>query len=122
MPLQNPHQNVVASGSHTRAMTAASGNISYTGYGFKPTSIIVSAHVDNASGSMGMMINSGLENCIFIQGLDPRVADGQVVRAGSAADGQNAEFVSYDDDGFTLSWSKYGAPPGTCTMRVIAFR
>lgn len=112
--------------AETRDMTAASGNVSYTGYGFTPTQLLFFASGGaTGSGSFGSSDASKLyvclctpsgaavsfnkTNCIFL---------GELLGAN-----QKAIVASYDAGvGFTLTWTKTGSPAaGTANILVVAF-
>lgn len=101
----------------TRSMTATSGNVSYTGVTFKPSTIIALA----AMGSLPNMVSIGLVN----GGTNFSVYNAGNVGAGywgaasnliglhEAADkSQTAVWASNDSDGFTLTWTY----DETCTV------
>ena len=111
----------------TRDMTAASGDVSYTGYGFSPTALIMQAVVDATT--------------IFALGFaDVNVADygiwhnpeglwiqtsGLLVLRETTAGGvqQYAVIKSRDADGFSITWTKTGTPSaGTASIQVLALR
>ena len=108
----------------SRDMTAASGNVAYTGVGFTPTAIIAFG-----------VINSSLS---FYIGAADSAAAGQTVQqygantlyndpfllelATSAGVSQTAVVSTYDADGFTLTWTKGGSPAGTGSLIFLCFR
>lgn len=100
--------------SVSRNMAAASGQVSYTGVGFKPTSLTVIAAIDfTADSSIGFSDQS------LVSSSRARF-DGQeftttslvrIIKTGSSgANAQSCSVVSYDDDGFTWDWTKAGSP------------
>jgi hypothetical protein len=119
----NPEKPRVSLGGFTRVLNTASGDVSYTGYGFRPTELEFTASITGGtvwcdgyasfeSGSQmicrnftaaGAFDNSGT-TCIKIIGP-------------TGADIQSAILKSMDADGFTLTWTKAGTPPGT-TLQV----
>lgn len=111
----------------TRDMTAATGNVSYTGAGFVPTAIIA-YHGVNVTRGFGVSIadsaktvsslatdntawNTRVGTNLFLLTYNP-----------SASDFQYATIVSYDADGFTLAWTKSGSPTGTMSIFFLCFR
>jgi len=110
----------------TRNVAAAGADVAYTGIGFRPQGCLFFAMNDTIGnvtsfGGMDSAPNSG-----FV-GMEP----GGVMQQGSAAiaiygasGGQNqmAWFKSYDADGFTLTWTKYGSPIGTAYIKAFCFR
>jgi hypothetical protein len=118
-------------GIFSRDLTVESGNVSITGVGFTPKVVIFSGGV-NAS------------FCAFYNGFD----DGSVhyvtasqgvitpgtfiitssssasifLLADAVGSVQYAYISSMDSDGFTLTWTKMGAPTGTASIFYIAYR
>lgn len=102
----------------TRIMTAGSGDVSYTGYGFKPEGLIQYGYYAAAGGSCFGAVTATQYWCQ----LNNAVYNSRFIwfwQAGSVQ--QVATLKSFDDDGFTLTWVKTGAPKGTGYFIVIAF-
>ena len=111
--------------SFTRDMTAASGNSTYTGFGFTPSSLLIlavsssagSGSVGSANANMAMTVNTNsttaslnyTDKCIYLFYV-------------SITDRQTALLASYNADGFTLTWTKVGSPTGTANFTVFAFK
>ncbi len=115
-------------GSFTRDVTAASGDVAYTGVGFTPTAIIFMGGVGDAtlnylSWSFTDGTTSGVLRTYANTGIYD-TASGQVVSLIEASGkGQTALLSSFGADGFTLTWTKIGTPAaGTGTTKYIAFR
>lgn len=124
--------------SITRVLSAAAGNVSYTGVGFQPTTceFITMAGVNNNILSISMGFSDSSKAAFGVGELYQNVNDGSIstqsnTRNGAfaiyAADGnasvvfsayQTAVIASYDSDGFTLTWAKTGAPTSTATIIV----
>ncbi len=106
----------------TRAMNAASGNVSYTGYGFTPTSLVIIG-VSGIYFSFSLIIPDGTGLCwkrsYSSTALTPQTSFAVWINPASGVS-QISTWVSYDADGFTLNWVKGGAPTGTLTFIVIA--
>jgi hypothetical protein len=111
----------------SRDATAVSGDVSYTGYGFRPTRIIIIG--GSTVGSVGAtdITNGGI---IF----EGRSGGATVIGAGAGAGqivfyyttdagvSQTAVISTFDADGFTLTWTKNGAPGALAIpFLVIAF-
>lgn len=105
-----------------RDLTLASGNVSYTGVGFKPTAIIAFtiAYEGSVGASWGGSDSSKNSYCVV------RIDTGMMWTIATLVDAyaatgayQVATVFSYDADGFTLSWVKTGSPTGTA--KVICF-
>lgn len=108
----------------TRDMTAASGDVSYTGVGFAPKCLIVFAFIDGSSlTSHGT--SSGLSNYGSYKTGDGTVQNTVNRLIQAMLDGANYQYAtikSLDADGFTLSWVKGGAPTGTLIVDIIAIK
>ena len=107
----------------TRDLTAASGDVSYTGVGFTPTAIMIIAAIQNTTKINVAMADSsktltGLyayaNNGFFIDALVDFEIDG--------LNKQTFIIKSYDADGFTLTWTKTGSPTGTASLKFLCFR
>jgi len=116
-------------GTFTRDMTAATGSVSYTAVGFKPSVIIFMGGInttviatfngfDNATSHYSSGSYSGLAaGAAFVD------AGSSIILYETNTKLQAAFVSSMDADGFTLSWSKGGIPAaGTATMFYLAFR
>ena len=119
-------------GNLTRNMTAASGNVAYTGVGFTPSLIVFFGCIDSTvfAATWGMTTGpAGIDtNCaLFDNGAV--VADTYAISSSvaivlqvNAANHQVGDLISFDADGFTLRWSKTGTPTGNGNVNYIAFR
>jgi hypothetical protein len=106
----------------TRDYAAASGDVSYTGFGFKPSALIIIA-ADNATAAMSFGFAVATAGYGILQLYTGVCYAGGVVDMQNAASvGQGAAWKSYDADGFTLTWTKTGSPTGTIALKIIAFR
>lgn len=113
------------SGNFTRDLTAASGNVAYTGVGFKPRLIrfytavggtTVSSHGEaaqtggvvqyTADAVAGYSTNASA--CIF------------AYTAVTGSNYQYAAVATFDVDGFTLTWTKNASPTGTLSVVYVA--
>ncbi len=107
----------------TRDMTAVSGNVSYTGVGFKPkyillfgalgANIVLSLGWADENGGIGALYsNFGDSNyhCNVLYALRLAHVNGD----------QWITAVTMDSDGFTLAWVKSGSPIGTGSVNVLA--
>ena len=124
----SPEAPRVIVGSFTRALDAASASVAYTGVGFKPTSIEFSAAVDTGfEFSIGSCTDqSGILNrCMSSDAAGAKLSSGDCIRIIRDAAGkeQKAVLASMDLNGFTLAWTKVGAPPAnTITVNYVARR
>lgn len=114
----------------TRVMSVASGNVAYTGLGFKPTFIEFQCGISggNPTASQGAAdavtgINTCLESVNFTGGPQSTFYQNGIagiVRTDAAlANYQFFTVASFDADGFTLAWTKNGTP--VATMGISAF-
>lgn len=118
--------------SHTRDMSAASGDVSYTGYGFQPKALIIFGGGDWIGNSWGLGDENLSEMCIDIGAYQSSVVSvvstDKIIRlnqnTGGSFDGvQTAVLKTLDSDGFTLTWTKTGTSTyGTGTLIVLAIK
>jgi hypothetical protein len=105
--------------TETRDLTAASGDVSYTGYGFQPESIVINYAGSGDRNSYGQSSPSKNYVCIY-DDSNASTAFVCCLRTGTGSM-QTAILKSYDANGFTLTWTKAGSPTGTATFIVTAF-
>lgn len=111
-----------------RDLTAASGNVSYTGAGFKPKAAIFLAAINGAAGaSWGFCDQGGTQGSIYDD--QPAVATAWgtsgaaaifILQAAGAS--QSAAVQTFDSDGLTVAWTKTGAPTGTADLIMFLLR
>jgi len=110
--------------SSTRDLTAAAGDVSYSGLGFKPSLVL-------GFGAVGATIVGciGVDDGTVRKGMDTRTTAGQwaiqdylLAFLTSVGVYQAAVVKSFDSDGVTLTWTKVGSPAGTATFTLICFR
>lgn len=103
----------------TRDLTLASGSVAYTGVGFRPTCLDVHGFISATSRfSRGFVDASRAGQSIA--DLTSMFEFAAAFSLGtSGADYQTATVTSYDADGFTLAWTKTGAPTGTAKFHVL---
>lgn len=117
-------------GSFTRDLTAASGDVSYTGVGFTPSHIDFHGVVgNNVASSHGFSQPDKSGTGIFTNeaipqgGINTDAGANSVLTLVSAANAfQTAIIKSYDSDGFTLTWSKINSPTGTALIAYKAHK
>lgn len=102
-----------------RDLGDASGDVSYTGIGFKPRLVRFTAMLDGSTltGSIGADDGTN-HNCveIYVTGqLFIQAAKSIYVETGTPAT-QSAIVKSFDTDGFTLTWTKTGASAGNISI------
>lgn len=107
-------------------MTASSGNVSYTGVGFTPTSILcLSAIHTTFAFSVSMSDSAKTTGNITAQSASAmRVYDQYLclLYGATDADFQGGVISTYDADGFTITWTKAGSPTGTGSLKFLCFR
>jgi len=116
----------VAIGTFTRDTTLASGTQAVTGVGFQPTAVLLLAiesstreaswGFDNGTTAVSIYDNAG--------GLDAYATNAtqSIFLEEASGTDYRGEITSLDTDGFTVTWTRTGAPTGTATVRYLAFR
>lgn len=105
----------------SRDNTSESGDVSYTGVGFKPSAIILFAQIDGGILSswgmwQGSMSNDRCSSLIYTNASAGK-ANIAWIQSG-ASDYQAADMKSADADGCTLTWTK-GGSPGVGTINLF---
>jgi hypothetical protein len=96
----------------TRSFATASGDISYTGVGFRPIALIAFGSQANGSPVTFLgIVDSALE-CQNLNTATTHDVTARFLVLGSGGHDQTAIVKSYDADGFTLTWTKTGFPGG----------
>lgn len=117
--------------SFTRVLSVASGNVSYTGIGFRPRLILFQTGISGGAtwtsfGQSDMTSNTNNELGLNGGGTIGSFIDGSVAgrQRDDAAGANYQQFVvaSFDVDGFTLTWTKVGVPTATCQLNITCFR
>ena len=99
-------------GTFTRLMDAASGDVSYTSVGFKPSSIILFANYQGtfANGSISVGIDDGTAHySVGIGNQTYGVNLTQSIDLFYQTSHQTCFVKTFDSDGFTLTWTLVGA-------------
>lgn len=111
--------------STTRDMTAASGDVSYTGVGFTPTALICLSNVDAGTNTHSI----GVADSALAEAHLGRLANGNnyteallLTAETSSNNYQTAVVKTFDADGFTLTWAKTNSPTGTLKLTFLCFR
>jgi len=104
----------------TRLLSTATGNVSYTGIGFKPRSIFAIGCV-SASAVMSIGFSDGTssgglrDDQSAVDTYKPNTV--ALLIFGDSTNQQGGDIASFDADGFTISWVKAGAGAvGTATI------
>lgn len=115
-------------GTLTRDMTAATGTVGYTGVGFEPTGIFFFGTVHDKDTLTLGLDNTTLTLCLYTNRIGTFVYSAAttysilVIQSGDGSKVQAGKIHSFDADGFTISWSKFGTPAaGTAYIHYIAF-
>jgi hypothetical protein len=112
-------------GTFTRAMDAATGDVAYTGVGFKPSHIIFLTMLTDKSWSIGFD-SSAAKYVIFMIGAtnysSASTASIYLIEDGTSKN-QTAIVKTLGADGFTLTWTRTGATASaTGYIYYMAFR
>lgn len=110
--------------SATRDLAVASGNVSYTGFGFQPKAIIVfCAKAGSFTVSYGLATSTS-DDSVQYQYLADTFTTGSTLVVGfiSGTAGQDGNLNSIDADGFTIAWTKTGSPTGTLAMKFMGLK
>jgi hypothetical protein len=110
--------------SFTRVLTAAGGNVAYTGVGFKPSLVQFMCGLPGGSDVFASIGQSdGTTNTCLSMAAGTEInffsAAGIMVDAISAY--QSFVIASMDSSGFTLTWSKTGSPTSTQNCTATCF-
>ena len=108
----------------SKDLTDAAGTQSITGVGFRPSSVIfaciINGTVINSHGRTDGSGNFSVSN--FPSDVHSWDNTKCIVIESVAANNQNAAFLSFDTDGFSLTWTKNNAPTGTARITFTAFK
>lgn len=111
--------------AETRNSATASGDVSYTGYGFTPSGLIIFASgltLNGLGSSNPAKAMFNLFQSYSVSGHMNIVTD-TIVWCGVNVDNFTyASLKSYDADGFTLTWTRVVSPTGTINMTVFAIK
>jgi hypothetical protein len=106
-------------------LTTSTGDVAYTGAGFRPTGIVALATVDAGANT----VNIGVVDSAGTDGKVGRLANGNEYYASSLFDIETvsnnyhtAAFKQFDADGFTITWTKTNSPSGTARLVFLCFR
>lgn len=109
----------------TRDLSAASGDVSYSGVDFKPSAMIAMAGVDASTTiSHGFIAGTIDANMAWNYSAASawNVNNACVILAYVSSAYQMAVLKTWDTDGFTLTWTKSGSPTGTLNMSFLCLR
>ena len=109
----------------TRDLTAASGDVEYSGVGFMPTALICIGAIGSADNAFwGISDSDKTDKYMKRQGgTFGAPGDNYLINVEPVSNNwQIATVKSYNADGFTLTWTKSSSPTGTLTMMFLCFR
>lgn len=112
----------------TRDMTAASGDVSYTGVGFQPTCIFAMAAISGEQTAAWGFCDESLDEATLVlydynTNIYPLADYLFVIQGEPSAKQQQAVVKSFDADGFTLTWTKVNVPSAeTATLYFLCLR
>jgi hypothetical protein len=113
-------------GTFTRDISLASGSQAVTGLGFKPSTLIIFAVEDNgvlASWGFGDFDNQKAVYSKAAVTADTYSYSSNLIRVqDGASDLYSGSLASFDDDGFTINWTKTGSPTGTIGIQYLAIK
>ncbi|MHB9161539.1 MAG: hypothetical protein ACYC6W_11755 [Nitrosotalea sp.] len=117
-------------GTFQRDISAATASVGYTGVGFKPTSIsMVGLMIGTNTSNFWGMCDQGTKGNGIYQTNIPQSGLLNDLGSNSILFGQSSQnsyisgtVASYDSDGFTVTYSKTGAPAGTLIISYIAYK
>lgn len=112
----------------TRDMSLSTGSVSYTGVGFRPTSLqafganttlgtnnAVNGYCDSALGQAALRAGSATPGqWVYLASV--------LINLGSDGATQTFAVTSFDADGFTGTWTRTGAPGGTQSVAILCFK
>jgi hypothetical protein len=111
--------------TETKDLSEASGDVSYTGYGFTPSQLLFYASDSLHTSVVGIGSSDASKNytCIFgTASTSLGISSAYCIRQGTSTNYQTAIVKTYDADGFTLTWTKNSSPSGTSNILVVAFK
>lgn len=113
-------------GTLSRDLTAAGGDVSYTGVGFTPKAIIFFTALSGGLDWGGWGFSDGTSHVSIDREADakfyPNTSNFAFTIGSSAGNYQKAIVKTFDADGFTLTWTKASSPTGTGVVLYLAIR
>jgi len=109
----------------TRDLAAETGDVSYTGAGFAPSSVFAMAASGGATISFGIGDSAKTNNALKKDGDSTNYYNNTstfgaclVFFSPTSGNRQSAIIKTWDADGLTLTWTKTGSPTGTLTINL----
>lgn len=111
-------------GTFNRTSGAPSGNVSYTGLGFKPSAIILIGGIDTVTEKCWGFGTAANGRNLYSDGTNANTSTANIFHFVRLTDTQDATVVSMDADGFTLAWTRTGggATANAIVVNYIAFK
>jgi len=107
--------------AESRAGADVTGDVAYTGYGFRPLLVFFILSTSTMVASIGFANATPTHHaCIYNTGAAWNASNDCVRSDNGAGARQQAYLKSMDADGFTLSWTKTGAPGWASSIKVLA--
>jgi hypothetical protein len=111
-------------GTFTRISGAASGNVSYTGVGFKPSALILIGGIDTVPEKCWGFGTATAGRNLYSDVANANTSSANIFHFVRATDTQDATVSSMDSDGFTLTWTLTGtaATGNAIVINYLAFK
>lgn len=114
-------------GSSTRTLSTASGNVAYTGVGFKPKAVIFLATAAGQVGGTswgfdGPSAKTMYDDYATTANTYNTTTSSILMQPATAGNYQAGSILTLDSDGFTIAWTKAGTPTGTGTFLYLCIR
>ena len=112
----------------TRDIAGSNGDVSYTGIGFIPTSIIFSYMTTDGKCVGTGMVDSAKNMVSYFSAQQAGYTTGDsatdkcIYFSNASGTNQQALLKTYDADGFTLTWNKTSTPTGTGHIIAICYK
>jgi hypothetical protein len=124
----NVSNGIGKTGTFTRNSGTASGNVAYTGVGFKPSIVVFYAGIDTTrdfmigagTASAGRALYDNFENTLGVNNQAVPFYYRRDVGAGNF-DIQSATIASMDSDGFTLTYTRTRGGAGTANDIIVNY-
>lgn len=112
-------------GNFTYDISTASGTQAVTGVGFRPRMVIFTSNL--AGGTVWSVgLDDGTNTVVTLGGVSggsiPAATSFSIVVGVDTGNFQDGKISAFGSDGFTVTWTKVGAPVGTATMGYYAFQ
>lgn len=110
--------------NETRDSSLATGNVSYIGLGFKPSTVLMLCSTAGANGSWSVGFYDGTHYTVMYTNEVPntQINTSNVGVVGTAAGNTLITISSFDTDGITLTYTKSSSPTGIISVSMMLFR